>query len=98
MGLIQIICPKCNETHLWFSGNADQRCEICVKASLTLKDHVKGIVKFQYYRDGQLFYRTQTNLVFPVPIADTDKGIFLAEDKAMLFMRYIRKFLESTKS
>lgn len=64
---------------------------------LTLKDHIKGSVKFQFYRDKQLFYKTDTDLLFPVPVEDTDKGIFLAEDKAMYFMRYIRKFLESSE-
>jgi hypothetical protein len=31
---------------------------------------------------------------FPVPIADVGTATFLAEDKAILFMRYIRKHLE----
>jgi hypothetical protein len=65
---------------------------------MNIKDHIKGVVRFQFYRDGELFYKTETGLVFPVPIADTDKGVFLAEDKAILFMRYIRKFLESIKN
>ena len=64
---------------------------------MTLKDHIKGNVEFQYYRDGQLFYITETALVFPVPIEDTGKGTFLRTDKAMYFMRYIRKFLDSKK-
>ncbi len=64
---------------------------------MTLKDHVKGKVTFQHYRDNQLFYKTDSGLVFPVPIEDIGNATFLAEDKAMLFMRYIRKFLDSTK-
>lgn len=64
---------------------------------MTLKDHVKGKVTFRYFRDGNLFYETDTNLIFPVPVEDTGKGIFQAEDKALYFMRYIRKFLENTK-
>ena len=65
---------------------------------MTIKDHVKGNVKFEFYRDGQLFYKTSsTGLLFPVPISDIGTATFLAEDKAMLFMRYIRKFLEETK-
>lgn len=65
---------------------------------MSIKDHVKGKVTFQYYRDNQLFYKTDSGLVFPVPLDPTEKVTFLAEDKAMLFMRYIRKFLESTQS
>ena len=65
---------------------------------MTIKDHVKGVVKFQYYRDGQLYYKTETGLLFPVPIDDIGNATFLAEDKAMLFMRYIRKFLSSLEA
>ncbi len=35
---------------------------------------------------------------FPVPIEDTGDGQFNAEDKAILFMRYIRKELENRKA
>lgn len=65
---------------------------------MTIKDHVKGVVKFQYYRDGMLFYETsETKFLFPVPISDIGPATFMAEDKAMLFMRWIRKFMEVTK-
>jgi hypothetical protein len=60
----------------------------------TLKDHVKGHVAFQFYRDGNLWYTTETGLEFPVPIGDVGSATFLAYDKALLFMRYIRKHLE----
>jgi hypothetical protein len=30
----------------------------------------------------------------PIPIADTGTATFLPEDKAMMFMRYIRKHLD----
>lgn len=62
---------------------------------MTLKDHVKGKVRFQYFRDGNLFYKTDTGLLFPVPVEDTGKGIFQAEDSGIYFMRYIRKHLET---
>ncbi|HBI02305.1 MAG TPA: hypothetical protein DDY18_11865 [Flavobacterium sp.] len=64
---------------------------------MTLKDHVQGKVTFQYYRDNQLFYKTETGLVFPVPIDDIGNATFLNEDKGLLFMRYIRKFLDTVK-
>lgn len=54
-------------------------------------DHVRGTVKFQYYRDGNLWYQTETGVLFPVPISDIGNATFLAEDKALLFMRYLRK-------
>jgi len=36
--------------------------------------------------------------MFPVPIDDTGDGTFLNEDKAMLFMRYIRKQLSAIEA
>lgn len=62
---------------------------------MTIKEHIQGKVKFQYYRDNQLFYQSDSGLIFPVPIEDIGNATFLAEDKAMLFMRYIRKHLAS---
>jgi len=63
----------------------------------TLKEMVTGDkkVRFQYYSDGSLWYSTEDGFVFPVPVSDIGTATFLAEDRAMLFMRYIRKHLES---
>lgn len=57
-------------------------------------------VKFQFYKQNELWYVTDCGFEFPVPTYDTGDGVFLAEDKAMLFMRYIRKhikYLEDAK-
>ena len=51
-------------------------------------------VHFQYYRDMELWYTTDSGFLFPVPIRDTGTATFLKEDKAILFMRYIRKYKE----
>ena len=65
--------------------------------SYKIKDLVKDkIVNFQYYREGELWYKVQgTGFLFPVPTDSNEFGhaTFKAEDKAMLFMRYIRKHL-----
>ncbi len=63
---------------------------------LTIKEMVSGgkKVKFQYYRAKELWYVTEDGFEFPVPVADCGDGVFLAEDKAILFMRYIRKHVE----
>jgi hypothetical protein len=50
-------------------------------------------VRFMYYKLGELWYRTETGFEFPVPISDCGDGTFLAEDKAILFMRYMRQHL-----
>lgn len=60
-----------------------------------LKTHVTGQVHFQYYRDGSLWYQTDSGFTFPVPIDDIGTATFLRDDKALLFMRYIRKFMKT---
>lgn len=50
-------------------------------------------VKFVLYKDGDLIYKTECGFEFPVPVTDIGNATFLAEDKAILFMRYIRKHL-----
>ena len=48
-------------------------------------------VRFRSYREGDLWYATECGFVFPVPLEDIGGAEMLAEDKAILFMRYIRK-------
>jgi hypothetical protein len=62
----------------------------------SVKDLVKDgkKVHFMFYRQKELWYKTEDGFEFPVPIDDIGDGVFLNEDKAMLFMRYIRKHLE----
>jgi hypothetical protein len=62
----------------------------------TLKEMVIGdqVVLFTRYLDGNLYYETECGFEFPVPISDIGNATFRAKDKAMLFMRYIRKHLE----
>lgn len=64
-----------------------------LKDMLTHADGSPRKVKFQHYRAGMLWYVTETGFSFPVPIEDVGEATFLAEDKAMLFMRYIRKHM-----
>ena len=47
-------------------------------------------VNFNFYRSGELWYKTEDGFDFPVPINDTGNAVFKNEDKAILFMRYIR--------
>lgn len=64
-----------------------------------LKTRVKGRVKFNCYHDNALYYECVDGFIFPVPIAETtnEQGAsptFMAEDKAIFFMRWIRKAME----
>lgn len=65
-----------------------------------LKERVRGRVKFVFFRDNALFYACDDGWEFPVPVSDTgntqgDCPTFLAEDKGIVFMRWIRKAIES---
>lgn len=61
-----------------------------------IKDMVKDgkKVRFVQYKHNQLWYETECGFRFAVDTNDTGDGTFLAEDKAMLFMRYIRKAIK----
>ena len=67
-----------------------------------IKDMIKNKkVTFVKYTKQELIYTTECGFEFPVPIADTGEGVFLDTDKAMLFMRYIRKhiaFIEAARA
>lgn len=62
---------------------------------LTLKEIIKdNVVNFYFYRAGNLFYSITVEdktYMFPVPIEDIGDATFLKTDKAIIFMRYIRK-------
>ncbi len=51
-------------------------------------------VKFSFYRGGELWYKADNGFEFPVPVDDTGTATFLAEDKSVYFMRWIRKYLD----
>ncbi len=63
---------------------------------MNIKDMVRDRkkVRFSFYRDKELWYVTEDGFEFPVPIHDVGNATFMAEDKAILFMRYIRMHLE----
>jgi len=63
---------------------------------VTLRDRVRPGLKvyFTHYAGGELWYRTDDGFEFPVPISDAEGGTFLATEKAILLMRYIRKHME----
>ena len=61
---------------------------------INIKECVSGGARviFSYYREGELWYTTKNGDLFPVPIDDTEGAVFLNEDKALLFMRYMRNW------
>ena len=66
---------------------------------MNIKEIVKdNTVRFVRYRQGFAYYGVnvpgQGEHLFPVPLADIGDATLEHEDKAILFMRYIRKALE----
>lgn len=55
-------------------------------------------VKFEYFRDGNFFYSCDNGFIFPVPVDDIGQATLLKEDKALFFMRWIRKHMAVIKN
>jgi len=66
---------------------------------VNVKEHVinNQRVNFDFYRGGTLYYKTEKGLLFEVPCSDTGDGVFNREDKAILYMRWIKKQLEANE-
>jgi hypothetical protein len=65
----------------------------------TVKEHIINNQKvyFDFYRNGILYYKTEKGLLFEVPTSEAGDACFNKEDKAIFFMRYIRKQLAANK-
>lgn len=66
---------------------------------VNVKEHVNNgkRVKFKFFRNGTLYYRTERGLLFEIPSSETGDAVFKDEDKALLFMRWIRRQLEANE-
>lgn len=66
-----------------------------------IKDLVKdNLVQFDFYRAGVMYYTVSheaSNYRFPVPLSDVGDASLVRVDKAILFMRYIRKAIDSNQ-
>ena len=67
---------------------------------MSIKEMVKPgkSVYFDHYQNKELWYITDCGFEFPVPIDDTGAATFARQDKAMLFMRWIRKHLANIET
>lgn len=67
---------------------------------MNIKDIVKdNHVRFLRYRQGVMYYSVAIpgkpdEHMFPVPLADVGDATLNAHDKAIIFMRYIRKAID----
>lgn len=85
----------------WTSETLRKReeSEITMSAEIKISDYITKDEKavFSFYREGNLYYKIK-DIEFPVPIADAGMATFLAEDKAIMFMRWFRKHVELLNS
>lgn len=51
-------------------------------------------VKFVRFQHNELWYVCEDGFEFPVHVSDTGSAEFKNEDRAMFFMRWIRKHME----
>lgn len=69
--------------------------------TVSIKDHVVNDQKvhFSFFRDNQFWYKTDLGFVFPISLEEvqSSKVTLLQEDKALLFMRWMIKYIESCK-
>jgi hypothetical protein len=70
--------------------------------TVTIKEHVKEgqQVHFQYFRDGEFWYKTDAGLLFPISLQEAQRGraTFLASDKAIYYMRWIKRYVDACKT
>jgi len=90
-------CPKCQGT-----GKIPEEYIDPTKVKLTdlVRDNKK--VRFAYFRDKEFWYRHENGLMFPIALSEVDnpasRVTLNAEDKAIYFMRWIKKYIESCKA
>lgn len=59
-----------------------------------------NVVTFQSYRKGFMYYEIKfegCTYQFPVPLDDIGDATLLSQDKAIIFMRYIRKAIANNE-
>lgn len=57
----------------------------------SLAEIIKETAHFKYYRKENLVYKTDSGFEFSIPTSDTNDATFPATEKAIFFMRWIRK-------
>jgi hypothetical protein len=60
-----------------------------------LKELIRGECTFEYYKAGNLYYRTENGeLLFPIAIEEIGNAKIEAREKGIVLMRYIRRHLQ----
>jgi len=70
-----------------------------VKLIDLVRDNKK--VRFAMFRNKEFWYQHEDGLVFPIALSEIDNpaspATLLAEDKAIYFMRWMKKYIEAAK-
>ena len=70
-----------------------------VNLTALVRDNKK--VRFKYYRDKEFWYEHEDGMLFPVALSEVDnpasRATLLAEDKAIYFMRWMKKYIATCK-
>lgn len=66
-----------------------------IKDMIYNSDRTKKVVTFVEYFNSSLWYTTECGFLFPVPISEIENSVFAAVEPAPLFMRYIRKHMDT---
>jgi len=99
--LIDVLTKKTSNTRKINVGEQQRKIESLRKelAGLKLKDIVKNnFVHFNSYRTGFFHYIVKVNNIiyqFPIDREDIGQATLLATDKAIMYMRWIRKAIEN---
>lgn len=66
----------------------------CTRGKIDIKRAVtdERRVFFRYYADGSLWYVTEFEELFSVPVSDLGTATLRLNEKALLLMRYMRKW------
>ncbi len=56
------------------------------------------VAYYSHYHNGSLWYKTAFDELFPVPVSEIGNATFDVQERAILLMRYMRKWNETIKS
>ena len=66
---------------------------------MSITELVKGRkARFVHYREGNFIYETESGFQFPVPLEEVGNATLMSEDKALFFMRWIRRHLATIEA
>lgn len=56
---------------------------------------LKTLCKLDFYRDGNLYYITDTGFRFTVPVSEVGNGTCLVADRTITYMKWVKPQFEA---